>query len=165
MSVIYLSRCHNEINISPKDKTYWGYQENFSYERYLNESINIWAESSNKINDFLLSKNIKYIHAIQPNQYQNKSKPLNDEELNEIKVLGFPYYGTHITNHYDKLKSSMLNAKNVSDLRFLFKTDTRTLYADQCCHFNDLGNRELARAIIKQNDNIFRSLLNRNNEK
>lgn len=165
MSVIYLSRCHNEINIGPKDKTYWGYQENFSYERYLMESINVWAESSNKINDFLLSKNIKYIHAIQPNQYHEESKPLNDEELNEIKVLGFPYYGVHIKNHYDKLKTSMLNASNISDLRFLFKTDKRTLYADQCCHFNDLGNRELARAIINQNDNIFRSLLNRNNEK
>ena len=159
LSVLYLSRCHNKVNTDELDKPYWSNYEDLNYEKYLEQSISIWEESSNKIYDFLNKKNIPYIHVIQPNQYQEGSKIFSNEEINKINVLNYKYYGEHIKKHYEKLNKMKLKTPNVSDFRFIFKNEASTIYADKCCHYNQKGNIIISKEIISQNYDIFKALL------
>ena len=160
ISLIYLNKCHNDINISAIDKPYWS-SSNLSYDDYVEQSINLWAESSNHTDYFLRKKNIPYIHVIQPNQYFPDSKKLSKEE--EENYLSFPYYGKHIEMYYERLNTNDLTAKNVSDLRYLFLDERRTTYSDNCCHLNDLGNKLMIEKIISDNYELFKYLIFKKN--
>ena len=53
----------------------------------------------------------------------------------------------------------MLEAKNISDLRYLFKKNEATLYRDFCCHLNEEGMSIIAKEIILKNKSLFDRLL------
>ena len=95
---------------------------------------------------------------MQPNQYQLDSKPLSKIEKN--KYLSFPYYGDHIAKNYHMLSKNLIKSNNFTDLRLIFKNESKTVYADNCCHLNALGNSLLAREIIISNEDLFKRLLN-----
>ena len=157
VGLIVINNCHKEITVSPTDIPYWVEKNSKSYAQYVNESVAIWARSSNKIYSFLKPKKISYIHILQPNQYQVDSKPLSKIEKKEY--LSFPYYGNHITKNYHMLSKDLIKSDNFTDLRLVFKNESRTVYADNCCHLNSLGNRLLAKEIIISNEGLFRGLL------
>jgi len=157
VGLIIINNCHKEITESPTDVPYWAEKNSKSYNQYVDESVAIWARSSNKIYNFLRLKKISYIHVLQPNQYQLDSKPLSMIEKNEY--LSFPYYGDHIAKNYHKLSKNLIKSNNFTDLRLIFQNENRTVYADNCCHLNSLGNSLLAREIIASNEDLFKRLM------
>ena len=104
----------------------------------------------------MLKKKIIYIHALQPNQYLLNSKILTEKEK---KLLNYPKYGNIISKYYNQLNLENLKAKNLIDLRYLFKNNTKDLYRDYCCHLNNLGMHLISLEIIKNFEKEFQSLI------
>lgn len=61
-----------------------------------------------------------------------------------------------------QLDTSKLEAKNITDLRFIFKDEKQTLYRDVCYHLNDVGLLKAADKIILDNKQVFDKLLKSN---
>ncbi len=123
------------------------------------QSIKLWFKSSNKLHDFLKSKGKSYIHAIHPNQYLPNSKILSDIELERFyRPSAMGEAATIIKNHFMSLDTKLLSTKNISDLRFIFKNNSETLYQDSCCHLNDRGMVLISEKIISDNIDLFKKL-------
>ncbi len=114
------------------------------------KNIEIWRECSIQMSKLCNANNIQYYHFIQPNQYFEDSKPLNEEE----QKIAFDQDGTQkdIVNYAYALlvkegKQLEHSGVNFGDLTMIFSKENRTLYTDTCCHFNRLGNEIMADAI------------------
>jgi len=90
---------------------------------------------------------------LQPNQYYGDSKKLTGEELRiayehepfaykTAVQLGYPF----MVNQGKHLKDQGIN---YLDLTLMYKNETRTIYNDKCCHFNELGYNLMAEEILQ----------------
>ena len=99
---------------------------------------------------------IVYVHALQPNQYLEGSKPLSEEEQ---RVAFDPRhkYRTGVVEGYPLLIEAgrRLRDNNVNflDWTSAYENVEESLYVDSCCHVNELGNEllidDLVRAILE----------------
>lgn len=159
---IYIRGCHNEAVWSGVSKK-MSNQELIKIEQkdFISRTFLIWEESSNKIYEYAKLKGVPYIHVLQPNRHQVGSKPLSTEELYgnnaNKKPLARPL-SVSIERHYDSLDMSNLIAEYKIDQRSLFITEERTVYSDQCCHFNKLGMETIIDDIIIKAEPVFRKL-------
>ncbi len=114
------------------------------------ELVEIWKRSSLQMNAMCAAFDIKYLHMLQPNQYDPGSKPLSAEEKEAAFDPESPYKPV-VEEGYDKMRvaSAELVKAGVDfhDLSGIFADDTDTYYKDACCHFNDGGNEVMAKAI------------------
>ena len=131
------------------------YEKN-NFNKTLEKTLNLWKISSDKIFNYAEEKKIIYIHALQPNQYLLNSKILTEKEK---KLLNYPKYGNIISKYYNQLNLENLKAKNLIDLRYLFKNNSKDLYRDYCCHLNNLGMHLISLEIIKNFEKEFQSLI------
>ena len=131
------------------------YERN-NFNKTLQKTKNLWKISSDKIFNYAEEKKIIYIHALQLNQYLLNSKIFTEKEK---KLLNYPKYGNIISKYYDQLNLENLKAKNLIDLRYLFKNNTKDLYRDYCCHLNNLGMHLISLEIIKNFEKEFQSLI------
>ena len=84
----------------------------------------------------------KYFHFLQPNQYVADSKVLSREERTIAVAIGLYPYRTAVQNNYPAFireGSRLRELENFTDLTPMFAFEARTVYADTCCHFNELG--------------------------
>ena len=101
---------------------------------------------------------IHYYHFLQPNQYLENSKLINSKEqkiafeLNGTRRNNIQYCYPILRNEGRRLQN---NGVNFCDLTMIFSNENRTLYTDDCCHINYLGNKIMADAIA---DYIMQSL-------
>ena len=65
-----------------------------------------------------------------------------------------------IGKYYEKIDVSLLQVNLVADLRDVFKDEMRTVYRDDCCHFNDLGMKLISREIINSFHTEFETIFN-----
>jgi len=155
---IYVQNCYHKIEDSLSAKPWWsssiGVSDNTDY---VTSSIAIWEQSSNKLNEILSSRMIDYIHVLQPNQYLEGSKPFSAEEKDNY--LNFEPHAKPIRENYGKLSEKKLLTPNFRDQRFLFKDISETVYADNCCHFNQLGMEMIVNDLIISNEKIFKKYL------
>lgn len=104
-----------------------------------------WQASSVEMQQLLASRNVPYLHVLQPNQYYS-TRAFSDEEkkvaFNEASPFkagaqrGYP--------HLEKLLEPRgLNAVHV------FDKERAPVYIDDCCHYTVTGNRLLADAIAR----------------
>jgi hypothetical protein len=110
----------------------------------------MWTRASIQMQRICDANNIVYLHFLQPSQYYEDSKPLNEEEYrqayeasglrSESAALGYPL----LIEAGKKLRSEEVA---FYDLTLLFKRESRTIYSDTCCHFTDLGKTLLAKHI------------------
>jgi hypothetical protein len=155
---ISVRRCHYKIEGAPTAIPWWSSAMGIDDStNYLTESIKIWEQSSNKLNEVLTARGIDYIHILQPNQYLVGSKNFSSEE--KEKYLSFETYGKPIRDHYAKLSKDNLTVRNFRDQRFLFKNTEKTVYADSCCHFNQVGMEMIINDLISSNEALFRKHL------
>jgi len=151
--------CHNKIEGEPTSKPWWSTAVGVeSTTNYLRESIAIWELSSNKLNEVLTARGINYIHVLQPNQYLEGSKVYTSKEKEEY--LNYDLYGKPIKENYSKLSKQNLTVRHFRDQRYLFVNTTETVYADNCCHFNQLGMEIIIDDIITSNKDVFKKYLN-----
>lgn len=139
---------YNEITIKTSSKVASGPQ---FYMNDIDYIVDVWFNSSVLINTICESKNLHYIHVLQPNQYLVGSKIFSDYELknclnNENK------WGKTIRKYYHKLidkKVEYNNSRvNFFDFTDIFVSEKNTVYADECCHINNYGNQIFSQKII-----------------
>ena len=125
---------------------------------FIDSAVDIWAVSSNKMAKFLKSKDVIYLHTIQPNQYYKESKKFSSEE--KTNMMSHEGFENAIGKYYEKIDVSLLQVNLVADLRDVFKDEMRTVYRDDCCHFNDLGMKLISREIINSFHTEFETIFN-----
>jgi hypothetical protein len=158
---IYVWHCHRNIEGALNAVPWWSSATGVEAStNYLTESIEIWEQSSNKLNEALTARGIDYIHILQPNQYLEGSKNFSDEE--KEKYLSYEPYGKPIRDHYGKLSKDKLTVRNFRDQRFLFKNTEKTVYGDSCCHFNQVGMEMIINDLISSSEALFRKHLTKN---
>ncbi|MEG4456432.1 hypothetical protein [Microcoleus sp. N9_A1] len=107
----------------------------------------MWYESSIGMNQILSSRQIKYFHLIQPNQYYPTKRAFTAKE-NEIAIDQKSPYIEGVKKGYPVLLSkvddlqkagvNIFNAVNILD------NTKETVYKDACCHYNSVGEEVLA---------------------
>lgn len=111
-----------------------------------------WARTS------ILAKNAqagaggRYFHYLQPNQYVQGSKELSPEER-EKDFAPDSGFQRRVEAGYPLLQAAgeALTGTGVNflDLTGIFRDEKETVYADDCCHFNERGYRRIAEAIVE----------------
>lgn len=119
-------------------------------ELLIRECVEVWERCSRQIEALCAANGIRYLHFLQPNQYDPGSKPLSAEERAKAFDEDGAYRST-VVEGYPLLKQAgeRLRAAGIAfhDLSMIFGEVEETIYVDTCCHFNALGNRIMARAI------------------
>ena len=109
----------------------------------INRMAKFWANCSIQMNQLCDRNGIDYYHILQPNQYAPDSKPFSSEEQSNYR--NNPIYKSPAQLGYPRLieRGGYLHEHNVKffDLSSLFKDTSETVYRDDCCHYNDLGQR------------------------
>ena len=116
----------------------------------LEELVGIWQRASLQMHRICVGNGIEYYHFLQPNQYVAGSKTLTEEEL-KLAYRPGQGYGKHVPEGYPRLQaaSETLAVEGVRyhDLTGVFRDVGETVYKDNCCHMNALGNVLMAEAI------------------
>lgn len=140
----------NALSISPSGKISFGSHRDYPAEELYPDLATHWAMASALIHNAITSAGGKYYHFLQPNQYDNGSKPLSDVEKTTAYSPNSPYK-LGVEQGYGLLRTAGrdLAAAGVDfiDTSGLFSNHTETLYLDDCCHYNKAGEEVLARAI------------------
>ena len=107
-----------------------------------------WQSSSLQLDRIMKANGGKYFHFLQPNQYVPQSKTFSRAELQTAYDsrragairIGYPYLLE---------ASSVLQEEQVQffDLTGIYEDVKETVYRDECCHVNELGNELMAREI------------------
>ena len=118
-----------------------------------NAAVDVWMRSSIQMHHLCASSNTPYLHVLQPNQYMTDSKPtLSALELEE-------YYDPEMETSQAVQRLYPVMCKRGEELQRmgiafsnqtqLFAGESDTIYCDYFCHYNERGNRMLARAVLK----------------
>ncbi len=114
--------------------------------------VDVWKRCSIQLQALCEAHEIRYLHLLQPNQYLPNSKPLSNDELEKAFDAEGPYRPV-IEEGYPLMQAAgdELAARGIEfvDLSLLFESERRTVYADNCCHYNALGNELLCKAIAR----------------
>jgi hypothetical protein len=124
---------------------------------FFREQADFWMRSSFQVEALSNSGGFEYFHFLQPNQYDEGSKKLTNEEM-QIAYESGPFdYKDAARTGYPMLRRNgvILKDKGVNfiDLTSLFKNENRTVYNDKCCHFNQLGYDIMADRIASEIEN------------
>jgi hypothetical protein len=114
------------------------------------QSMDVWSRSSLMMQSIAKGAGIEYFHVLQPNQYVENSKPFTDQEK-ALAIVSSPL-SLLVIKGYRLLiaRGKTLGLANYLDATGMFIDEKRTIYADNCCHFNKLGNEILADAIMRE---------------
>jgi pyruvate/2-oxoacid:ferredoxin oxidoreductase beta subunit len=157
----YITWCHRHVELEELDANHpisrvSGYHEMPEAEMVRAE-VALWQNATQAIAALAPVYGFSYIHVIQPNQYQQGSKPLSSEE--KEKFLAYDHYGTPIRQYYHDLNFDFWPEPPADvtqlDLRKVFQNHTETLYRDACCHLNNAGMALLSEAIAEQAKPVF----------
>ena len=116
----------------------------------------LWYESSIGMNQILSSRNIKYFHFIQPNQYYPTKRTFTAQEK-EIAISKDSPYIEGVTKGYPVLLSKVDDLQkagvNVFSAVNILDNTKETVYKDACCHSNaaggDIFTEYISSSIIK----------------
>ncbi len=120
------------------------------------QMANLWVNSSLAMHHVLSQRSIPYFHVLQPNQYYQTERELSVEEAEKFspeKNTRNPYIeGVQVGYPYLIKKSKILAEKGVKFLNGVTALDqeTRTVYIDTCCHYNQTGRNIFANYIASQ---------------
>jgi hypothetical protein len=131
-----------------------------SQKDVVNASVAIWFQSAIQMDRVARANTIPYFHFLQPNQYdpdadskiysdEEKEKFINKEQVYRVGVkYGYPLLK-------EKGRELVSNGVKFQDLTKIFGKNRETIYSDDCCHYNQIGNEILARAIGKRVVEVF----------
>jgi|GEM_PF-3009714 len=108
-----------------------------AWERFVQQEQRLVSASGGKVVFFL-----------QPNQYMPGSKQFSEWEQKNVLTLDY----LRKAKLYELLPKAVARMRgrgiNIHDLTMIYSKEKETVYADSCCHVNELGNRIMASAII-----------------
>lgn len=112
--------------------------------------VEVWKRCSLQMQALCETSGIRYVHVLQPNQYDPGAKPLSEQESAVAYEPDSPYRAV-VEEGYPLLRAAgaELRAAGVAfvDLSGLFADVEEPLYVDNCCHLNAAGNELLSAAI------------------
>ena len=115
--------------------------------------IDLWLRSAHLMQHTCVGHGAKFVHILQPNQYHAGSKVLTKDEKARA-ISDYQLAGEVIRDIYPDMIAAgkTLSAAGIqfSDQTQIFADVAETVYADEWCHVNELGNRLLARAVATQ---------------
>ena len=143
-------RLSDEIGSGVSDKKLLGPSPNFRTEAEEWRALaQVWKNSSRQMHNLAKANDILYIHLLQPNLWVPGSKPFSEEELVIRSKDVHPGYCKAVEEGYPFLVDAGISLATegvvFKDLTMAFAGDTRTLYYDSCCHFNDDGHEIINR--------------------
>ncbi len=116
------------------------------------KAADLWARASILMNSMAREAGATYIHILQPNQYFSEHTFSHREK--EIALSDQSPYRRFIDHGYKRLlaRESTLRSQGVNffSATNIFDDTSEIVYADSCCHYNDLGNQILAHFIAKK---------------
>ena len=118
----------------------------------MNELISIWKKYTMLEDDLVRKRTGKpVVFFLQPNQYLKGSKPLSEQEK-RIAIDPLRVEGTHDMMVMLKAAAKTLGDSRVPifDLTGIFSNITETVYKDDCCHLNNLGNQIMADVVVSK---------------
>lgn len=126
-----------------------------SRERQL-KRVELWKRTSDVLDSLVRSRGGIYIEFIQPNLYVSTSKPLTEHEkyLSSMGYNSVPAkaWANTVNSGYASLRDAVKERPPthrfiLRDLTDFFSHEKRTVYSDNCCHFNKTGIDALVDAI------------------
>ncbi|MCC7403023.1 MAG: hypothetical protein IT288_01365 [Bdellovibrionales bacterium] len=93
---------------------------------------------------------------VQPNQYNEDSKPFSEWELAHAISPSKLNRGDRLAALRERAQALKQEGLPIYDLTQVFSKTTETVYTDTCCHINSFGNQIVAQAIA---DHILTALL------
>lgn len=109
-----------------------------------------WYKSSLTMQQILSSKNIKYFHFIQPNQYYPTQRIFSEAEK-KIAIHPNAPYTEAILKGYPLLLSKISDLRksnvNIFSAVNIFDNVKDIIYVDNCCHYNNQGQQLLSEYI------------------
>ncbi|MED5262933.1 MAG: hypothetical protein VX574_11115 [Myxococcota bacterium] len=113
----------------------------------------LWERSSILMRVLSESAGAEYVHVLQPNQYVEGSKRLNQQET-DFAFSADSLFKRTVPPGYKLLRERgarlAAQGEKFVDMTDLFAEDRETIYIDDCCHYNARGYRALARAIATE---------------
>lgn len=116
----------------------------------IDRALGLWMESSVLLDRAQKADGALYLHFLQPNQYFDTGRRFSDEE----RAIAFSHesvFADYIRRDYARwvgaVASLRSRAVRAESLVHLFDPVGETVYSDDCCHFNDRGQRLLAEVI------------------
>ena len=120
-------------------------------DEFLYEELSwVWARSSFLLDQISRENHIAYFHFLQPNQYDEGSRALTEEEKKTAFSEEHPYRkGVQKGYSYLRQRIRFLQEKGVHvyDFSMIFKDVNQSVYLDTCCHFNVWGYEYFAEKI------------------
>lgn len=121
---------------------------------FFDDQAELWKNCSQQIAFLSEKTSFEYYHFLQPNQYVDGSKEFTKEELDiAIETGPFPYRDAAQMGYpllVEKGRQLTENGVDFTDLTQIFKNETKTVYSDKCCHFNQLGYNQIADRIAEK---------------
>lgn len=129
-------------------------------EALYQKAVAIWVNSSIAMSNLLATRNVPYLHFIQPNQYYSTGRKFGDQERSiAFTQNGESEYRDSISKGYPILLSKMAELKNshvdVFSAVSIFDDIKEPVYFDDCCHYNGAGNEILSKFIGGQVKNVL----------
>ncbi|MFU8843122.1 MAG: hypothetical protein ACNA7V_04870 [Bacteroidales bacterium] len=119
--------------------------------KFFSDQVALWANASAQMAALGEGMGFHYLHFLQPNQYDEGSRQLTPEEMVQAFESGPFAYKDAVIAGYPLLRKAgeglIQTGVYFVDLTGMFTDEKRTVYADKCCHFNQLGNDLLADSI------------------
>lgn len=112
----------------------------------MEQAVQLWVQGSTLMRQTLAARGIPYLHLLQPNQYHG-SRPMSEAEARIARSTASVYAPRVVTGYPKLLQAGQgLRAAGESfiDATTVFDTVRETVYADDCCHYNQRGNGLLA---------------------
>ncbi|MBK8979136.1 MAG: hypothetical protein IPM29_24845 [Planctomycetes bacterium] len=116
------------------------------------ELVAIWTRCSIQMHRLCRANGIRYIHALQPNQYLPGSKPMGEEER-RVAIHPDCYHARSVPACYPMLSAAGAEQLRIGagvafyDLTMVFRDVEEPLYCDICCHLVRRGNELLGAAL------------------
>jgi len=121
--------------------------------------VSMWYESSVMMNQILSTRNIKYLHFVQPNQYYLTQRVFTEKEKQFVLVKDSPYI-EGVTKGYPLLLSKVDDLQkagvNVFSGVNILDNIKETVYKDSCCHYNLVGQEVFAKYVSSSIVKVFR---------
>lgn len=112
----------------------------------MDHAIQLWKNASLELHLASRTHDFRYFHFIQPNQYFS-GKVFTGEELDQAVLAGSDRQVLAAAGYprlLDQVSSLRLSGVAVFSLVDIFDEVAETVYVDDCCHVNKLGNHLLA---------------------
>ena len=113
-------------------------------------AADLWYRSSIQMHDLCKTRNIAYLHCLQPSQYLPSNKPFSAHEQQLCLTPDQPHavLAQELLPMLQELGKMLAeNGVQFLDLNSCFRNHPETLYSDPWCHVNADGNALLAESI------------------